>query len=261
MLLFALKLICVPSLLGLASIAARRWGPAVGGWFVALPLTSGPVLAFLALEQGPAFAIQAARGTLLGLVPLCSFYLGYAWAAKRFSWPGCVATGLVLCLSLTAVLNLALPSTAVAFVAGLGSIALTYRLIPEPTDPHVTPRPAPRWEIPFRMAVACLAVLLITGAATTLGPHLAGLLTSFPTTSGVLAPFVHREQGASGAIRVLRGVAVGLVSFGVFFGTVATLLTSLSLGAAFGFASLATLAVHWMILRVVIQPARRVASA
>ena len=39
----ALKLILTPLLIGGASLAARRWGPAIGGWLVSLPLTSGPV--------------------------------------------------------------------------------------------------------------------------------------------------------------------------------------------------------------------------
>src|SRR5215218_6073961 len=34
----------------LASLAVRRWGDAIGGWLVGLPLTSGPVAAFLAIQ-------------------------------------------------------------------------------------------------------------------------------------------------------------------------------------------------------------------
>ena len=49
-----------------ATWAARRWGPAVGGWIVGLPLTSGPIAFFLALEHGPAFAARAALSTILG---------------------------------------------------------------------------------------------------------------------------------------------------------------------------------------------------
>jgi hypothetical protein len=242
-----LKIIFVPSLLGLASIAARRWGPAVGGWVVALPLTSGPLLGFLALEQGSSFAVQAARGTLLGLVPLCGFYIGYGWAARRFSWAPCVTAGLAVCLSLTALLNQVSTSTIVSFAAGLSAIAVTYWVLPR-AEPAKPAGKRSSWEIPFRMAVALVVVLGITGAANKLGPHLAGLLTSFPTTSGVLAPFTHREQGAGGAVRVLRGVTIGLVSFAVFFGTVAALIGNTALGTAFVAAAVLALAVHGIIL-------------
>jgi hypothetical protein len=38
-----LKLIVAPLLIGAASLAGRRWGETVSGWFIGLPLTSGPV--------------------------------------------------------------------------------------------------------------------------------------------------------------------------------------------------------------------------
>ena len=46
-----LKLVLTPALIAAASLAARRWGQAVGGWLVGLPLTSGPVAVFIALEH------------------------------------------------------------------------------------------------------------------------------------------------------------------------------------------------------------------
>jgi hypothetical protein len=250
--LLALKLISVPGMLGAASLAARRWGPSVAGWLSALPLTSGLVLLFLTMEQGRFFAVAAANGSLLGLVPLCSFYLGYAAAARRFPWYVCLVVGLLGCVSLTAAFNTFAPETLVSLALGLSAITFTYLVIPHPALSDAPPRPSLFWEIPVRMAVACGVVLFITGAADRLGPHLAGLLTSFPASSGVLAPFIHREMGAGGAIRILRGVAIGLTSFATFFATVALLLPLASLSIAFTIAAVATLAVHALILKTVI---------
>ena len=58
------KLLLTPTLLGLVSLIGRRWGPAVSGWIIGLPLTSGPVSLFLALDHGTAFASHAAEGSL-----------------------------------------------------------------------------------------------------------------------------------------------------------------------------------------------------
>jgi hypothetical protein len=41
--LLTVKLIAAPLVILLATLAARRWGDAIGGWLVGLPLTSGPL--------------------------------------------------------------------------------------------------------------------------------------------------------------------------------------------------------------------------
>jgi len=71
--LLALKLILTPLFVGGATLVARRFGPRVGGWLVGLPLTSGPVAFYLALEQGTGFAARAPQATLLGQVSFAAF--------------------------------------------------------------------------------------------------------------------------------------------------------------------------------------------
>ena len=94
MALLLLKLILTPLLVGGASLAARRWGPAVGGWLVALPLTSGPVALYLALGQGNTFAAGSAKGSIAGLLGDATFALAYGLVARRAGWPVSVACGL-----------------------------------------------------------------------------------------------------------------------------------------------------------------------
>src|SRR5919204_6393567 len=86
-----LKVVLTPALVGAASLAGRRWGPAVSGWFVGLPLTSGPIAFFLALNHGATFAAAAAVGTLAGAISQAAFCLAYGWIAFRYSWPLTVA--------------------------------------------------------------------------------------------------------------------------------------------------------------------------
>jgi len=81
--LLLLKLTLTPLLVGGATLAARRWGSAIGGWIVSLPLTSGPILFFLALDHGPAFAAEATTGTLLGLGAICGYCVGYLIASRH----------------------------------------------------------------------------------------------------------------------------------------------------------------------------------
>lgn len=90
--LLVFKLTLPPFLILAATLAGRRWGDAVGGWLVGLPLTSGPVMAFLAVQYGPEFATLATSGSLVGTAAQACFSLGYALLAGR-GWVAALAGG------------------------------------------------------------------------------------------------------------------------------------------------------------------------
>ncbi|MBI1855936.1 MAG: hypothetical protein HYR93_08755, partial [Chloroflexi bacterium] len=64
--IFVLKLILAPVILGGASLAGRRWGHAISGWLIGLPLTSGPIIFFLSLSRDATFVSSTILGTLSG---------------------------------------------------------------------------------------------------------------------------------------------------------------------------------------------------
>src|ERR1700737_5259451 len=82
----ALKLVLTPALIGGATLAGRRWGQSVGGWLVGLPLTTGPVAFFIALDHGTTFAAAAVVGSLVGAVAEAAFSVAYGWSATRTAW-------------------------------------------------------------------------------------------------------------------------------------------------------------------------------
>ncbi len=86
MALLAVKLLLAPAFVVGASLAARRFGPRVGGLIAGLPVVAGPILLVYALAHGRAFAAGAAAGTLLGLVSLIAFVVVYARLASRLFW-------------------------------------------------------------------------------------------------------------------------------------------------------------------------------
>lgn len=61
------KIIAAPLLICAATLVSRRWGHGVGGWLTGLPMTSGPVSVFFALDHGSHFARHAAEGTIGGV--------------------------------------------------------------------------------------------------------------------------------------------------------------------------------------------------
>lgn len=210
-----LKLLLVPALIGGITLAAHRWGPAVGGWLSGFPVVSGPILLFLALERGPEFAAQAATGTLAAVVAILCFGLSYAWAATRFGWLPTV--GVALCVYALAVAALdtwiapLLPTAILTFAA----VLIAPRLFPR-VELGAHGGAPPRLNLLLRMAVGALLVLLVTRFAADLGPRLSGLLAMFPVMAGVLALFSHRYAGAAFAVTLLRGMVLGYYSFAVF---------------------------------------------
>jgi hypothetical protein len=78
-----LKVVATAALIAAATLAGPRWGDRLSGWLVGLPLTSGPVVFFLAIEQGSGFAARAALAVLLGTMSQAAFALVYVRMAVR----------------------------------------------------------------------------------------------------------------------------------------------------------------------------------
>lgn len=218
-----LKLIVTPALIGAVSLAGRRWGPSISGWLVGLPLTSGPVVLFLALDQGAAFASRASQGILAGGISVALFCLAYSWFALRLNWGFTLLASWVVFVVATALLQLVTFPLIPLFLSVIAVLLLVLRLLPARTG-SAAPVALPWWDIPARMLIATAFVLLLTGLAPTLGPQLSGLLAPFPIYTTILAVFAHYFQGAATASNLLRGVVLGLFGFVGFFLVVAALI-------------------------------------
>src|SRR5882762_1286462 len=198
------KLVTAPLLIGAASLAGRRWGETISGWLIGLPLTSGPVCLFLAVEQGSGFAAAAARGCLAGAAAEAGFCLAYAIAARDEGWPIAIGAGTVVFAAVAAAMQLiAPPLWLLAAIAYLALVA-ALRLMPRLTAGRARLPAPPRWDLPARMIVATVLVLALTELAPAFGARLSGLLATYPLFGAVLAAFAHRFSGAAAAERALR---------------------------------------------------------
>jgi len=237
-----LKLILTPTLIATASLAGRRWGQAVSGWFVGLPLTSGPVAFFVAVDHGVAFAAATAFGALAAAMAEAAFCLAYGYAALRWQWPIALTTACVA-FTLTAVvlgpLSLGMIPLGVIVLAVL---AAAVQVMPWRAAAAVGPAP-PRWDLPARMVTATVLVVALTEAAPVLGPRLSGVLAAFPVYAAILTVFGHRA-GAAGAVQVLRGLLLGLFGFAGFFLVLGLLIERAGIALAFTIASASALAIQ-----------------
>jgi hypothetical protein len=252
-----LRILLAPALIGAASLAGRRWGPAVSGWLVGLPLTSAPVTFLLALEHGPAFAALVALGTLAGTVSQILFAIVYAWLARRHGWPLAFVGGSVaFAVSTAALAGLRAPllllacAVVIVLVLGLRAIPVVERRAPVVEQrAAATAAPLPRWDLPVRMLVATLIVGALVAVAPALGPRFTGMLSPFPVYAAILTVFAHRGQGAPAAIGVLRGLLAGLFGFVGFFVVVAGSIERVGIAVAFAVATLVALTAQLVSLR------------
>jgi hypothetical protein len=235
--LFLLRLILTPSLVGAASLAGRRWGHSISGWIVALPLTSGPITFLLALTHGTSFAAHAAVGILAGGFSLAAFVLVYGRLAPSWPWLPTLAVSTLVFGLMTFLLQAIDLPVGLLWAAVTVSFALVLWLLPPDSDPTAPAEGLPgTWDIPLRMIIATTFVVVITGLAPILGPHLTGLLTPFPLFASTLSAFAQHQQGPAAAIKVLRGLMLGLFSFAGFMLALALMLEPTGIAGAFGIA-------------------------
>ena len=240
----ALRVFLAPCFVVFASLIARRFGVRIGGVIAGLPVIAGPILLVLALQHGAAFASRAAVGVLLGMVGLAAFVLAYVATAKWLSWPSALAvayTAFALAIVAMGLLSVgALP----ALIIACGALVVTLGLLPRPPRLDAVPLAPARWDLPFRAACTAVAVVTVTAIATTLGPHLSGLVTAFPIITAVLAVFTHAHRGRDEAIRLLHGFTVGFFSYAAFCFVVATTIRPLGVSGCFALAAVLALGVQ-----------------
>ena len=240
--LLLLKLTITPAVIAFATLAARRFGPAVGGWLIGLPFTCGPVVLFVALEHGPGVASKVATGFLAGVTAEVAFVLGYvAVAARGGRWQPSLAAGTISFAVAGAALDSTGPSLAFLAVCALAALVVGLRLVPV-GDKLIGG--ASHWELPLRMAMATSLVLAITALVATLGPGISGTVTAYPLISSLLAVSVHRAAGPGAAVAVYRGLLAGLFALMGFACTLVLVLSRLPLADAFALALVLTLSIQ-----------------
>jgi hypothetical protein len=253
-----LKLLVVPPFIAGVSLAGRRWGPTIGGWLIGLPVNAGVIVFFIALEEGNAFASRTAQASLLGTVSVALFCLAYARVSplvRRWYWAMAVSWLVFF------VCTYALEGVYLSVVLGFPLVTLSLLVVRVLTlrvkveiRAEVREKASrtvfPRCDIPLRIITATALVISITEAASQLGPQLSGLLAPFPVYTTIMTGFTHHLEGEASAVKLLRGLVVGLFSFATFFLVLGTTIEPFGIGASFGMALMVCLAVHFCTLRL-----------
>ena len=232
MIFLLLRLSLTPLAVLASTVAQRRFGHAISGLIVGLPLTSLPILWLIANQHGAAFAETMTAALLVGSVAEAAVLWLYAHLTTRLS-PTCALGAAVIAFALAAIsLNLLGLSPVLAAALTAAGFAVALRWWPAP-DP-VAPRASDRSRLGLRVLVAATLTFVIMALAGRLGPVWSGLLDALPAMSMMMAFMTHQDDGAQASAGFLRGVTRGSFSYVAAMLVLAELLHSATLLLAFG---------------------------
>jgi uncharacterized membrane protein (GlpM family) len=225
--LLILKLTIVPLFIGLITLAGRKWGSSIAGLMGAFPVVAGPIIIFIALEQGSEFAALTSTSAISATACLLIFGLVYSWACIRLRWIYALLYSLIAWFILAFTLAMTTPSLDIALLIAISSLIMTPLLLPR-TKPTATPN-TKLHDLPWRMLVGALLTFSVTTLAGALGEVWSGILAVFPVIGLVLAVFTHNTLGPTHVTQVYRGMVKGLYSFAAFFLALTLLLPKTSI--------------------------------
>lgn len=248
--IFLTKITLMPLLIAGVTLCVRRWGARIGGWIGGFPWVAGPISFFMAWEQGGNFVAQTIPGALMGSVGTFLFAYTYAILSIRWSWLPTVLVSYGMFFAFAFVsLEFTLP---IYWALAFDAVVLTATLFffPKPTQ-QAAVAGQPRFDIPLRMLVATLFVVVLTQAAERLGPEWSGILTPFPIMTSTLAVFTHAQQGSTATARILYGLLLAGYGFLCFLVGVHWLVPLLPIGWAYLILTAGTLLLNGATLRLI----------
>src|SRR5690242_8579977 len=223
-----LKLTLAPLLVAAATLVARKWGAKVGGLLMGLPLTTGPILLFLAIDQGPRFAAKASVGILFGLVGLAAFALAYAVSTNRFRWAGCLAFAVAAFFAFSVAACWLGSDVVVAALTACAALLLAISLIHKPRL-GAAPPPPPWWDLWVRIIAVAALTLATTAVAARLGPVLSGIVGTYPVAITVVVTFTHVQLGRNAVLAMLGGSVLSWFAFASCFLAIGLLIEELGI--------------------------------
>lgn len=236
-----LRLLLTPSLVVLVSYIQKRWGHAIGGRVIGLPLSTAPFLVLIYLMEGADQTARAAHGVVAGQIAVVSYCFIFSFLSWRKSWPIALLTGWLV----AGIADFTLVQLSSTWLAGATVVlvsAIAVKFWPKPLfDDHAVRIPQ-WWETPMKALIAGTLVASLTWAKDVIGLQAAGVLASMPVILSVLAPMTLRTYGPSAVSDLLRGTTKSLGGSVMFSTVVAATITVLPAPSAFalGLAALVT---------------------
>jgi hypothetical protein len=228
----AVKMVITAGFVVVATVIAERAGPLIGGLIATLPISAGPVYAYLALEHNTQFLADSAVASLAINPAIAAYLLVYAYLAQSRGWAISISIAFLLWFALAIVIH-AFQWTlgwAIAFnIIVLPPALLLGRRLRDATIPRT---PAHWTDIVARAILVAILVAGVVALSIHIGPSATGILALFPIVVTSIMFILHRRVGGKAAAAVMANSLLGLFGLGIAF--VVVYATVVPLGAAAG---------------------------
>lgn len=214
------KMVLVALLVVVASVATERLGPVIGALIATLPVTSGPVFVFLALDHDASYLSGVALSTLAATVPTAIFLACYVLAAQRLPTRISLPGGLFVWVVYAILSMWADKSLPTALVMSLMVFPLCVALAQPYTKAAVPHVHSTVWDITMRGVAVALFVAVVETLSLVGGPELTGLLMAFPIVFICMIVIIQPRQGGAAAGAVMAQAIPGLVGISLAMLTV-----------------------------------------
>jgi hypothetical protein len=204
-----------------ASRATERLGPFLGSMIATLPVSTGPIYVFLAIDHGPAFISESARMGVVAVTATVAFVAVHAVVAQRhgtfLSWLSATAAWFVVACLLQLREWTFLEGCALFAACFAVAIRGLRRFVVEVKAPAL---PRVRFDLALRSALVACVVIAATVASNALGPSATGTLATYPVVFTSLVLILQPRCGGPFTAALLVNSLKGLVGFGTALGVI-----------------------------------------
>lgn len=219
--LLLVKMTAAAAIVVSCSLVAERSGPLLAALIATLPISAGPVLAFLALDHDPVFVSQAALGSMGANLATSGMVLVYVLTAQVHGPVRSLLASLAVWFAIATALRIVEPpawSIVGATVAAYGALCVVLR-------PYLDARPAaPPERVWYAIPIRAGAVALLAGLVTTLselvGSGWSGTLAALPVVFSSLIAMLQPRMGGPAVAAIVANSTLGLMGFGLALATV-----------------------------------------
>ena len=214
-----LKIACAIVIVVSASRATERLGPLLGSMIATLPVSTGPVYVFLAIDHGALFISNAARMGVIAVVATVGFIAMHAFVAQRrgtfVSWLAATAAWWVVA-ALLQLREWTFPEACAVFALTFAAaIRGLRRFVVEVKAP---PLPRVRFDLALRSALVACVVIGTSVTSNVLGPSATGTLATYPVVFTSLVLILQPRCGGPFTASLLVNSLKGLIGFGTALG-------------------------------------------